>query len=283
MAQKGFIDLHVHGLGKHDTRTTNPGDILKLASAQGRAGVSAILPAIYSGPIDKMRRHMAAVREAMDMQRAKKTGSSAKILGVHLEGPFLSPARAGAQRGESFLKPTISGLKRLIDGFEDIVRIITLAPELPGALKVIERCASLGIRVNMGHSGATFKQALDGKRAGATGVTHLFNAMRPFHHREPGLAGAGLMDEDLYVEVVPDGVHLSAEVLKLVFKTKPKGRILLVSDAVKGPQHKRGVLQGSTITLSRGAKVLKGLGIEERAIDRAARINPGRYLRRQAP
>ncbi len=274
MAQKGYIDLHIHGLGRFDTRTTVPGEILKLAASQGRAGVSAILPAIYSGPVELMRMQMAAVCEAM---RIQKTG--AKILGVHLEGPFLSPSRAGAQDATTFIMPTLSKLKKLVAGFEDAVKVITLAPELPGALKVIERCASLGIRVNMGHSDATYAQAMVGKRAGATGVTHLFNAMRPFHHREPGLAGAGLMDEDLYAEVIPDGVHLSAEVLRMVFKTKPKGRIILVSDAVKGPQYKQGVLQGSTITVARGVSILRRLGVGEKAIDRAARTNPARYLK----
>lgn len=274
MAQKGYIDLHVHGLGRFDTRTTLPGEILKLAASQGRAGVSAILPTIYSGPVELMRMQMAAVCEAM---RIQKTG--AKILGVHLEGPFLSPSRAGAQDATTFIMPTLSKLKKLIAGFEDAVKVITLAPELPGALKVIERCASLGIRVNMGHSDATYAQAMAGKRAGATGVTHLFNAMHPFHHREPGLAGAGLMDEDLYAEVIPDGVHLSDEVLRMVFKTKPKGRIILVSDAVKGPQYRKGVLQGSTITIARGVSILRRLGVGEKAIDRAARTNPARYLK----
>jgi N-acetylglucosamine-6-phosphate deacetylase len=271
---KGYIDLHVHGLGRFDTRTTVPGELLKLAASQARAGVSAILPAIYSGPVEAMRSQMAAVCEAMRIQRA-----GAKILGLHLEGPFLSLSRAGAQDAGTFLRPTLTSLKSLIGGFEGAVKVMTLAPELPGALKVIERCTSLGIRVNMGHSDATYAQAMEGKRAGAAGVTHLFNAMRPFHHREPGLAGAGLLDEDLYAEVIPDGVHLSAEVLRMVFKTKPEGRIILVSDAVKGPQYKKGVLQGGAISLARGAGILRGLGIGEKAIGRAARTNPARYLK----
>ncbi len=273
MAQKGYIDLHIHGLGSYDTRSARPEDILRLAAAMGRAGVAAFLPAIYSGPIERMRNQAKAVGEAMGLQR-----SGAKILGVHLEGPFLNPMRAGAQDKGSFIRPTASNLRKLIDGFEEVVKIITLAPELPGALKVIEMCASAGIRVNMGHSDATLRQAREGKRAGATGITHLFNAMRPFHHREPGLAGAGLLDDELYVEVIPDGVHLSAEALSLVFKTKPEGRILLVSDAVKGPQFRKGVLQGSVITLNKGAAMLRRLGISARAIERAARTNPRRYI-----
>ncbi len=276
----GYIDLHIHGSGRYDTRAGVAEAILKMAEAEGGRGVAAILPAIYAGPVDVMRRHMAAVREAMDLQRITGRGGEATILGVHLEGPFLSPARAGAQPKEHFLRPTAASLERIISGFEDIIRIITLAPELPGALGVIERCAALGMRVNMGHSDATHRQALEGKRAGATGVTHLFNAMRPFHHREPGLAGLGLTDRDLYVEVVADGVHLGPEALKLVFSTKPGDRILLVSDRVVGPQREKGVIRGSAFSVNSGVKTLRDMGIGQRAVERAARINPGRYLGR---
>jgi N-acetylglucosamine-6-phosphate deacetylase len=108
----------------------------------------------------------------------------------------------------------------VIDGYEDIIKIITIAPEIPGALKVIAQCSELGMKVNMGHSDATYQQAVEGKKAGATGVTHLFNAMRPFHHREPGLAGLGLIDEDLYIEVIADGVHLHPKTLELIFSRK---------------------------------------------------------------
>lgn len=278
--QQGLIDLHVHGYGYHDTCSGRADSIIGLAAEQKRAGVSAILPTIYSGPTEVMRVQLVAVQEAMAVQRSSKPKSQAKILGVHLEGPFLSPLRAGAQDSRYFIKPTVSNLKKLVDGFEDIVKVITIAPELPGALKVIEFCAMMGVRVNMGHSDATLKQALDGKQAGATGVTHIFNAMRPFHHREPGLAGAGLMDYDLYVEVVPDGVHLSAETTKFIFRTKPNEKIIIVSDGIKGAQFKKGVLQGSIITLARGVKILGRMGIGGRAVERAARINPKRYLSR---
>jgi N-acetylglucosamine-6-phosphate deacetylase len=285
-----FIDLHTHGLGGYDTRG-GAEDILKLADIHGGAGVEAFLPTIYPGPVDAMRAAMRAVREASrptaepdtpggrGASRGRGSGRTrAKILGVHLEGPFLNPLRCGALKRDSFISPTLSNLRKLIRGFEDILRVITIAPELPGALRVIERCATLGIRVNMGHSDATYRQALEGKRAGAGGVTHLFNAMRPFHHREPGLAGLGLMDRDLYVEVIPDGVHLSPDVLGLVFGIKPIDRVLLVSDSVKGPMHKGGVLQGGGIPLPEAAGMLREMGISERAIRLAGCVNPKRYL-----
>jgi N-acetylglucosamine-6-phosphate deacetylase len=240
---------------------------------------------------------MEAVRKAMQVQSSKLKVKSYReknsnftfhfslILGVHLEGPFLNPVRRGAQDKDSFIKPAISNLKKLIEGYEDIIKIITIAPELPGALKVIEKCVSLRIKVNMGHSDATYRQALNGKKAGATGITHIFNAMRPFHHREIGLAGLGLLDEDIYIEVIADNIHLDKKTLELIFKVKPPERIILVSDSVKGAGNRKspiyskaGVLVGSSITLSDAVRNLKKIGIPEKVILKAAVDNPKRYL-----
>jgi len=296
---KCLIDIHTHGIGRYDTRTAHPENILKIACLHGKAGTGAILPTIYSAPIDEMRKNMEAVRQAITagirdsgLGVSKKTNPQpptpnpyACILGVHLEGPFLNPARCGAQDKKSFIKPTISNLKKLIEGYEDMAKIITIAPELPRALEVIEKSVSLGIKVNMGHSDATYKQALDGKKAGATGITHLFNAMRPFHHREPGLAGFGLLDEDIYIEVIADRIHINDEVLKFIFKIKRPDRIILISDSVKGNKDKKGriyskpgVLAGSSITLAEAVGNIKKIGIPERAVLKTVIDNPMKYL-----
>jgi N-acetylglucosamine-6-phosphate deacetylase len=278
---QGFVDLHVHGAGKFDTRTEDPSHILKIAEIHGRSGVGAILPTIYSASLPEMRKNMEAVRKAMGMVQGDDR--AAHILGVHLEGPFLNPARCGALDKYSFIRPTLTSFKKLIAGFEDLVKIVTLAPEIPGALKVISHCRKLGIKVNMGHSDATYEEAINGKKAGATGITHLFNAMRPFHQREPGLVGLGLIDEDLYIEVVADGCHLHAITLGLIFSRKPPGRIIIVSDSVKGVKNKhaavrKGILAGSGITLSDSSRVLKDIGVPEREISRAVIDNPRKYL-----
>jgi N-acetylglucosamine-6-phosphate deacetylase len=276
MSISGFIDLHVHGFGRYDTRAGKASHILELALLCGRAGTAAILPTVYPAPVGVMRKNMQAMAEAM---AAASAPGAADILGVHLEGPFLSPRRGGALPAEYFLPPTLTNLRGLVDGFEGIVKIMTIAPELPGALRVIERCVSQGIRVNMGHSDATHSQALKGKRAGASGVTHLFNAMRTIHHREPGLAGLGLLDDDLFVEIVADGVHLNPEIVRLVFRVKPADRVVLVSDAIKGRMYKEGVLQGSKTLLPRAAGRLLDMGIPEGLIIQAGRENPKRYLK----
>lgn len=283
MKGTGLIDLHTHGSGGYDTRTADPRHILKIAELHGRAGTAAILPTIYSGSTERMRLNMEAVRRAMEVEVGAE---AAVILGVHLEGPFLNPVRCGAQDRNSILKPSAAALKRLIEGYEKIIKIITIAPEMPGSLKVIEKCTESGIRVNMGHSDATYLQALDGKKAGATGITHLFNAMRPFHHREPGIAGLGLADKDLYAEVIADGVHLHPQTLSLIFACKRHDRIILVTDSVRGSGKKgkavynrAGVLQGSGITLRDSFKVLKNISILPATITGAAADNPKRYLK----
>jgi N-acetylglucosamine-6-phosphate deacetylase len=330
MELNDFVDIHTHGIGRYDTRTENSEHILKTAKLHAKSGTAAFLPTIYSGSIDEMRRNMEAVRKAMVIQgsgvRSKRLGvysyraktrfegqgsgtkklttdnwQLATILGVYLEGPFLNQVRCGAQDKSSFIKPAILSLKKLIDSYEDIIKIITIAPELAGALKVIEKCASLGIKVNMGHSDATYMQALEGKKAGATGISHIFNAMRPFHHREPSLIGFGLLDEDTYIEVIADNSHISHSALNIIFKTKRLDRIILVSDSVKsakirkgpiypvrrkapselsnGVYSKPGVIAGSSITLSDAVKNIIKIGIPEPVAIEAAVDNPKRYLR----
>jgi N-acetylglucosamine-6-phosphate deacetylase len=275
-----LIDIHVHGADDYDTRTRRQDDILRIAGRHGERGTSGILPTVYPGAIETMRENMNAIR------RAKESGRrGAQILGINIEGPFLNPERAGSLDGKSFADPSVETFSRLIEDFEDMVKIITIAPELPGALKVIEKCREKGILVHMGHSDASFEQAEEGKRAGATGITHLFNAMRGFHHREPGLAGFGLMDEDLYVEVIADMAHLHPQSLKMLFDMKSPDKIILVSDSVKGPgwgsgaiRGPGGMLIGSGIALADAMKNLAVLGVPpERALQFAS-DNPRRYL-----
>jgi N-acetylglucosamine-6-phosphate deacetylase len=287
---QGFVDLHTHGIGRCDTRTDDYGDILTMARAHARAGTAAILPTVYSAPIDEMRRNLRAAGKAMEMQAtAVSSRREARILGVHLEGPFLSPVRCGALDKDSFIPPTVSAFRRLISGYEEIVKIITVAPELPGALKVIAACANIGIKVNMGHSDATYRQAAEGKKAGATGITHIFNAMRPFHHREPGIAGLGLTDQDLYIEVIADGVHLHPKIIELLFNRKRLDRLIIVSDSVRGQRSARGVvyhqgvLAGSALTIHGVVKRLQRIGIPDAEIIEASTDNPLRYIGMKGP
>ena len=225
-----IIDLHTHGIAGFDTRTTDPGAMLRIAEIQGRAGVSEIVLSIYPAPLDVMRGQTAAVKAAM----ARQCAGQARIIGAHLEGPFLNPLMAGALDPGSFIPPGEGAFRELTEGCEDVVRIVTIAPEMDGAVRLIRQMADAGIKVNMGHSNATYAEAEAGFRAGARGITHLFNAMRGFHHREPGLAGFGLLNKDVYVEFIGDLVHLHPKGVELILRLKDAGKVVLVSDSVRG-------------------------------------------------
>jgi N-acetylglucosamine-6-phosphate deacetylase len=307
------IDLHLHGIDGYDTKNADPQSVARIAECEGRAGVSQIVLSICSGPVPEMRHQIDAVRQAMKYQTAgataereggdvdsrgvpsivesqPETGSpssaAARILGVHLEGPFLNPIMAGALDGASFLIPGDKQLRELTEGFEGIIRTITIAPEMEGALPLIKRTAGMGILVNMGHSNATFQEAKAGFQSGARGITHLFNAMRRFHHREPGLVGFGLLNEEVYVELIADLSHISKEVLQLVCRVKNPDRMVLVSDSVKEtsiaggriPLSEDGRLLGGAATLTKAASRLIKEGFDKELVTRLTSANPSRFL-----
>ena len=298
-----IIDIHTHGICGYDTSTTTEGDILKIAEIHGSCGVSEIVPAIYSAPKNIMRENIMMVKKAMEIResgvRSQELGVKklsildsrpSTILGVHLEGPFLNPSRSGALDAASFIEPTEYSFKELIEGFEDMVKIITVAPEIKGAARLIKKMSDMGIIVSMGHSDATYAEAEAGFNAGARGITHIFNAMRGFHHREPGLAGFGLLNQDIYIEVIADPYHLHPKTLELIFKIKNHRRIIIISDTVKeskkedARERKKGItnihgkLSGGCMTVTESSKRLIEMGFNEGVIMRCITKNPERYL-----
>jgi len=321
------IDIHTHGIGGVDTRTRNVDDILAIAEIQGFHGVTEIIPTLYSSPIPEIRAQMETVRLAMDRQKNVSSGSlsannpplppfphaggfaeakekggkggfetggagknspPAQIIGVHLEGPFLNPVKCGALDAPLFSEPSEYVLMELLEGFEDIVKIITVAPEINGAISLIKKVSGMGIVVSMGHSDATYAEAEDGFRAGARGITHIFNAMRGIHHREPGIAGFGLLNRDIYIEVIADPYHLHPKTLELVFTIKNRDRILLVSDTVKETEaggcgmnsitDSVGTLMGGCMTIAGSSQRLMQLGYDPSDIIDCITKNPLRYL-----
>src|SRR4030067_745833 len=263
-----IFDIHTHGIGGFYTRTSDPEDIIRMAEIQASLGVSAIVPTIYPDSIEIMRQNMMAVQKAMELQK------NAAILGVHLEGPFLNSAKCGALKSSSFIEPKESNLKKLIEGFEDMIKIITIAPELNGAVKLIRKISDMGIIASMGHSDATYSEAEEGFNAGAKGITHLFNAMRGFHHREPGIVGFGLLNKDIFIEVIADPHHLNLKTLELIFRMKAKDKIILISDTVKctmvsddgtgyGVINEAGTLQGGSMNIMESSRRLIKQGFDE--------------------
>lgn len=275
-----MIDLHIHGLRQWSISDASDEAIEKISILYGSMGVEAFLPVIMPGELKMMRSALDAIS-----RHIKKGSAGARILGAYLEGPFLNPEYAGSLGKEYLLLPSPETLRRLINGYEDIIKIITIAPELPGSLSTIEECRKLGIKVHMGHSGATYREAIEGKAAGATGITHLFNAMRPLHHREPGIAGLGLLDKDLYVELICDGIHIAPEILKLVFSVKPSDKIIAISDAIAGAGDLEGAgynsdgrLRGSFYTINRAKEILQAIGISQELIEMVTYKNQRIYM-----
>jgi N-acetylglucosamine-6-phosphate deacetylase len=320
------IDIHTHGIGGYDTRSGKEKDILKIAEIFGSQGVSEIILTIYPSTIKIMRENMMAVKKAMERQTSAlssqqsapppippprggrvrervRTRHSSLILGVHLEGPFLNPSKCGALNAKTFIEATEYNFRKLIEGFEDIVKIITVAPEIKGAIKLIKKISDMGIIVSMGHSDATFSKAEAGFNAGARGITHIFNAMRGFYHRDPGIAGFGLINKDIFIEVIADPFHLYPKTLELIFRIKSPDKIIIVSDSVKEtpspiPLPSRegikgrgrgkgrvkavtdthGKLLGGSMTIIESTRRLIQMGFDEDMIMMCITKNPQRYL-----
>jgi N-acetylglucosamine-6-phosphate deacetylase len=236
----GFVDLQVNGLDDVDVAEAGerwPRIERRLAAG----GVTTWCPTLVTAPLDAYPARFEAVAAAAD----RPAGGRPAIAGVHLEGPFLG-ARPGAHPVDLLRPLDLDWLAAL----PDIVRLVTLAPELEGAPEAVRRLRRKGMAVSLGHSAASPQQVVASVEAGATLVTHVFNGMPPLHHRDPGLAGSALLDDRLTACVIGDGVHVAPAAVALVFRCKPAGRVALVSDAIawRAREH-----AGSPITLVDGA------------------------------
>ncbi|MFI5291857.1 MAG: N-acetylglucosamine-6-phosphate deacetylase [Candidatus Limnocylindrales bacterium] len=222
----GFVDVHVHGWGGHDAmgdRTALDGMARRLV----RRGVTGFLPTAVTAPLDELATFAGRVRDWLPVAPA----DGAEPLGFNLEGPFLATVRRGAHDAAHLRIPadvTAAQLEPLLDG----LRLLTLAPELPGAIELIGWLDGRGVTTSLGHSATTFAQAREAYAAGARSTTHLFNAMSGIDHRAPGLALAALLDDDVLVELIADGIHVDRALWPLISRLKPPDRLLLVSDAL---------------------------------------------------
>lgn len=215
----GFVDLHVHAVDGCGAVGPAP-DVPGLARALARHGVTSFLATTVTAPLEELLALLGST-----------AGSGARLAGLHLEGPWLSPDHVGAQPPAHLAPPSLTDLERLVEAGPPV--LLTLAPELPGGLEVVARATAAGVVVSLGHSGATYDEALAAIDAGARHVTHCFNAMRPLHHREPGLVGAALDRSEVTVEVIADGVHLHPATVRLVWRAAGPARVCVVSDAVE--------------------------------------------------
>ena len=243
VAVPGFVDLQVNGFAGVDFLDASSADYRVAGDALLETGVTAYLPTLITSPEDEV---LAALSEIPAGARRPR------ILGVHLEGPFLSPTRLGAHAAVARRDPDLALLDRLLDAGD--VRLMTLAPELPGAEALIDRLVERGVTVALGHTDATVAQANAAFDRGASGVTHIFNAMRPFLHRDPGVIGASLARTDVVVSVIVDGIHLAPETVLLAWRVAGD-RLALVTDAITAAGVSDGAFSfaGLDIEVSEGA------------------------------
>lgn len=250
----GFVDVHVHGWGGHDAM----GDTAALdgmARRLLRHGVTSFLPTAVTAPLDEL----VAFGERVRAWMPSAASDGAEPLGFNLEGPFLAAARRGAHDPSALQVPADTShdaLEALIDG----LRLLTIAPELPGAVELIRWLRGRGVAVSLGHSAATLDEAASGYGAGASSTTHVFNAMSGIDHRAPGLAAAALLDDAVYVELIADGIHVHPALWSLITRLKPADRLLLVSDAISlaGTRDGRGWIGGLAVEVAGGRVTLAG-------------------------
>ena len=287
IAAPGFVDLQVNGFGGVDFAAADAAGYERAGEALLETGVTAYLPTLITAPEDALTSALRAV---------PPTSNGPRILGVHVEGPFLSAARMGTHTLASRREPDRELLVRLLDAGP--VRMLTLAPELDGADELIDIAQSRGVCVSLGHTDANAEQAERAFDRGVRTVTHLFNAMRPFRHRDPGVAGAALARDDVIVQIILDGYHLDPTTALLVWRAAA-GRIALVTDAMAGANHGDGryrlgdvevevrdgsarsgedVLAGSVLSMIEAVRNLHALGAPLAAALDAATAVPARAL-----
>jgi N-acetylglucosamine-6-phosphate deacetylase len=292
----GFIDLHIHGASGHDIMDGTLDSLKAVSATMARHGTTAFLATTMSAPdeqIETVLRHFASHRNT--------PMEGARAIGIHMEGPYLNPVRRGAHDAGFVRQADLRTFHRWIQISDNSIRRLTIAPEMDPRLELIREAAGAGIQVSLGHSDATAEQARAAADAGAAQTTHTFNAMRPFHQREPGISGWALIDDRIYTEIIADGIHLHPTTLQLIFRVKGVERTPLVSDgssavgmpdgryslsgkpiAVKNGECRdmEGNLAGSTLTLDRAVRnIVEWLDIPLHEALTAASATPARSMR----
>ncbi len=287
----GFVDLHVHGGGGASFTVGDPDSAREAAAFHLANGTTSMLASLVTAAVDDLADGAAVLADLVD---------DGTLVGVHLEGPFLSPVRCGAQSPQHLRPPDVAVLRRLVRASRETVRMVTVAPELPGALDLVRVAGDLGAVPAAGHTDASYDETVAAIDAGVRVATHLFNGMRPLHHRDPGPVTALLERPEVVVELINDGVHLHPAVVRLVHQTVGFGRVAFVTDAIAaagmgdgeyelGPMRVRvrdgvarlvagGSIAGSTLTMAeavRGA-ALAGLPVTDVAV--AAATTPAAVL-----
>lgn len=249
----GFIDLHIHGAGGADTMDSTPEALQTIARTLPAEGTTSFLATTIT-------QERSLIEKALANAAAyKPEGTEAEMLGIHLEGPFINEKRKGAQPLEHILKSDVELFKAWQEKSGQLIRLVTLAPELEGGKELVRHLAETGVIASIGHSDADYEEVREAVEAGATHVTHLFNGMKGLHHREPGTAGAALLFKELIVEMIADGVHVRPEMIKLALNSKGMDGMVLITDSMRAKCLKNGTydLGGQDVTVKDGMALLE--------------------------
>ncbi len=227
----GYIDVHVHGGAGHDVMQDDPSGRLAFERLLARHGVTSYLPTTVTAPVDRILGALDRLGNVISAAEESHT-LAARPLGIHLEGPFISRAKCGVHPTNQLVDPTQELFDRFWQASGGTVRMMTIAPELPGAPEVISEALKRGVLSSIGHSNATYAEAMSGIEAGASHATHTFNAMRALDHREPGILGAVLSSDQVMADIIADGIHVAPAVVKIFLESKGPELAVLITDAI---------------------------------------------------
>jgi N-acetylglucosamine-6-phosphate deacetylase len=231
----GFVDIHMHGGAGLDVMRASLAELPRLNKFLTAHGVTGYFSTTVAAPLDQTCAALERIADAIEAAQGSHAVNGGDVqahpLGIHLEGPFLSHKRRGVHPPENLVEPTLEIFERLWQAARGHVRMMTIAPELPGAIEVIAEAARRKVCVSIGHSDANMEAAKAAVKAGARHATHTFNAMRPLDHREPGILGEALTSEQISADIIADGIHVAPEVVKLFLRAKGIERAVLITDA----------------------------------------------------
>ena len=294
----GFIDVHVHGAGGRDVMEGNRDALGTVTAKLAQFGTTSLLATTLTAGADDTCRAVEGISSYIATQH-ETNQPRAEILGIHFEGPFLSKERRGVHPTEFLQLPSAEFLQRLLQASSGNARILTIAPELLGAMPCIDAARSLGMVVSIGHTDATYEQARAAVAHGAHHATHVYNAMRPFTHRDPGVIGAVLTTPEVTAELIADGIHVDEIAMKVLLQAKGANGVVLISDGVSATgmpdgkymlgglevtvsggvcRNSEGKLAGSTLTLDRSLRNVVKLGIPFVDAVRMLTVNPATLL-----
>jgi N-acetylglucosamine-6-phosphate deacetylase len=299
----GLLDLHIHGGAGHDIMEADPAALPALERLLAQHGVSGYFPTTITAPLDPTLSALERLADAIDAAAITASAHDptprARPLGIHLEGPFLNHLRRGVHPLDDLLPPSLTAFERFWEAARGHIRIMTIAPELPGALEVIAEADQRGVCVSLGHSDAKLEEARAGIAAGACHATHTFNAMRPLNHRDPGILTAVLADPEISADVIADGIHVDPTVVRLLARLKGPEKTVLITDALAATgmpdghyrlgtlevEVRQGVclsgqtLAGSVLTLDAAVRNLMSFaGVDLQQSIKAATSNPARAV-----